>query len=364
MRFRIILVTSLLIFSSVLSSHQITQPIDAVDDVSEMKVMIVLMDGFGWNYFDAKDILESYGVNVTTVAYALDYDIDSCYNRAPRPITADLLLSEMTPEMVQQFHCLLVTSGGHWANMIASDIVMTFISDAFNAGLIVASICTGTRMVAEANDIVNGSKVVEYTLSSAQMTQAGATPVYGLEAVADGQIITGGRGGGPTGGGNLEAPTSEVCAEIIREILGLSRVTELSLSASSIEQGTNLSLGVMTDNLNETLGCILSTSIEDVTAQVYSGNDRTLVDEITLTDDDSDGNYTGVFTGLEVGDYVIDIEIEDSNETLEVCRNVGTFSVESEPLPTGTLDSFLIIGAVSVGTIAIITVVVMFVRKR
>ncbi|MFW9842800.1 MAG: hypothetical protein ACFFES_18070, partial [Candidatus Thorarchaeota archaeon] len=147
-------------------------------------------------------------------------------------------------------------------------------------------------------------------------------------------------------------------------ILGLSRVTELSLSASSIEQGTNLSLGVMTDNLNETLGCILSTSIEDVTAQVYSGNDRTLVDEITLTDDDSDGNYTGVFTGLEVGDYVIDIEIEDSNETLEVCRNVGTFSVESEPLPTGTLDSFLIIGAVSVGTIAIITVVVMFVRKR
>ena len=364
MRFKVILITSLLVVSLAFSSHQITQPVDADVDVSEMKVLIVLMDGFGWNYFDAKEIFESYGVNVTTVAYSLDYDIDSCFNRAPRPITADLLVSEMTPQMVQQFDCLLVTSGGHWANMINSEIVMDFISDAFDQGLIIACICTGTRMVAEANDIVNGSKVVSFTLSSPQMMEAGATPIWGVEAVADGQIITGGRGGGTTSGGYLEAPTSEVCAEIIREIGGLSRITEVTLAPSSAEPGTDFSLAVMTDNLNETLGNILSTGIEEVTAYVYTSDNRTLVDEIPLTDPDQDGNYTGAIVGLEVGEYILDIEILDSNETLEVCRDLRTFSVEVEPDPTGTLDSLLIMGVASAGAVAVIAVVVVFVRKR
>ncbi len=362
MRFKLILVTSLLVFSLAFSSSQITQLADTAD-VSDINVLIIVMNGFGWNYFDAKDTLESYGVTVTTVAHAIDYEIDSCANREPNPITADLLLSEMTPEMVQQYDCLLVTSGGHWADMIASSTVMTFISDAYDLGLIVASICTGTRMVAEANDIVNGSKVVAFTLSSPQMVAAGATTVWGVEAVADGRIITGGRGGGTTGGGWLEAPTSEVCAEIIREILGLSRVTEVSLYPFSAEPGNDFSIGVATDNLNETLGVVLSTGIEEVTAAVYTGNNRTLIDEIILTDDDLDGNYTGTITGLELGDYILDIEVEDSNETVEVCRDLKTFSVEMEPTPTGIPDS-LVITIGLIGIIAVIAVVIIFVKKR
>ncbi|MGY5863434.1 MAG: DJ-1/PfpI family protein [Candidatus Thorarchaeota archaeon] len=364
MRFKLILVTTLLVFSLAFSSPQISQPVTAAVDVSDVKVLVILCDGFGWNYFDAKDRLVAYGVNVTTVANSLDYDIDSCVNRAPRPITADLLMSEMTPEMVQEFDCLLVTSGGHWANMIASSLVMTFISDAFDLGLIVASICTGTRMVAEANDIVNGSKVVSFTLSSPQMMSAGATPVWGVEAVADGQIITGGRGGGTTAGGYLEAPTSEVCAEIIREILSLSRVTDVTLHPATGRLGTNLSVSVMTDNLNETLDNVLSTEIEEVTAVIYTGDSRTLVDEIPLSDDDHDGNYTGGITGLELGDYILDIEVEDSNETVEVCQAVKTFSVEVDSTPSGTIDNIMIMGIVSAGAIAVIVVIVVFVKKR
>lgn len=358
-----ILVTSLLIFSLVFSGSQITQPVKAID-VSEINVLVVLCDGFGWNYFDAKDRLESYGVNVTTVAYSIDYEIDSCTNREPRPITADLLLSEMTPEMVQQFDCLLITSGGHWANMIASNTILSFISDAFDLGLIVASICTGTRIMAEANDIVNGCKVVSFTLSSPQMTAAGATTVYGVEAIADGRIITGGRGGGTTGGGWLEAPTSEVCAEIIREILGLSRVTELYLPTTPAEPGSNISIGVMTDNLNETLGGILSTGIAEVTAMIYTGNNRTLVDEIVLSDDDLDGNYTGIIAGLDVGNYILDIEVEDSNETVEVCRELEIFSVELETTSNGFLNNLMIVGIASAGVIALVAVVIVVAKKK
>jgi hypothetical protein len=219
-------------------------------------------------------------------------------------------------------------------------------------------------MVAEANDIVNGSKVISFTLSSPQMMSAGASPVWGVEAVADGQIITGGRGGGTTGGGWMEAPTSEVCAEIVREVLSLSRVTDVTINPSSAEVGSNFSVSVMTDNLNETLGNILSTGIEEVTAVVYTGDNRTLVDEIPLSDNDNDGTYTGGITGLELGDYILDIEVEDSNETVEVCQALRTFSVESGTTQTGTIDNLLIVGIASAGVIAVIVLVVVFVKKR
>jgi putative intracellular protease/amidase len=321
----------------------------------------VIADYFGWNYFDAKDRLEAWGVNVTTAAHSLDYDIASCLNREPRPIIADLLLSEMTPAMVSEFDCLLMTSGGHWASMIASATVMDFISDAHELGLIVASICTGTRMVAEANDIVNGSKVVSFTLSSPQMTEAGATPVWGMEAVADGHMITGGRGGGTTGDGWLEAPTSEVCAEIVREALGLSRVIDTSLNPENGPAGTNFSISASINDLNDTLGDILSTSIHEVTAQIYGHGNRTLIDTVELTDDDHDGNYTGHFIGLTNGDYVVDIEVEDINETLEVQKELEAFTVG--PLPTEPID-IVMISAVAGGGVIIILLVVALVRKK
>jgi putative intracellular protease/amidase len=360
MKWKIILVSALLLLSLTSSSPKNAKAQDT-PDVSDVKVLIVIADFFGWNYFDAKDCLEAWGVNVTTAAHSLDYEIASCTNREPRPVIADLLLSEMTPIMISEFDCLLMTSGGHWASMIASQTVMDFISDAYDLGLTVASICTGTRMVSEANAIVNGSKVVSYTLSSPQMLEAGATPVWGMEAVADGQIITGGRGGGPTGGGYLEAPTSEVCAEIVREALGLSRVTDISLSPERGMAGTNFSIRASINNLNDTLGDILSTGITKVTAQIYGHGNRTLIDSIELVDNDHDGNYTGHFIAQTNGDYAIDIEVEDTNETLEVQKELEVFT--TRPIPTEPID-ILMVSAIAGGGIIIIVLVAALVRKK
>ena len=360
MRFKLVFVVSLLVLALAISNPHVVQTSTAAE-VSDIKVLFVVANGFGWNYFDAKDCFESWGVNVTTVAYALDYNVTSCSNRPPRSIIADLLLSEMTPDMVLQFDCLLVTSGGHWSDMVASPTFMNFISDAFELGLIVASICTGTRMVAEANDIVNGSKVVSFFLSEAYMVMAGATTVLGADAVSDGSIITGGRGGGTGGGGWLEAPTSETCAEIVRTVLGLSRVTGTSLAPSRGPIGSNFTITASVDNLNDTLGEILSTSIHEVTAQVYGYGNRTLLETIELADDNHDGNFTGHFIGLENGEYVVDIEIEDSNSTLEVVREVEAFDVGVEP--TKPIDVVLI-STVTGGGILIIVLIVALIRKK
>ncbi|MFW9786508.1 MAG: DJ-1/PfpI family protein [Candidatus Thorarchaeota archaeon] len=328
---------------------------------SDIQILILVADFFGWNYFDAKEYLESWGVNVTTVAYSLDYDIDSCLNREPRPIVADLLISEMTPEMISQFDSLLITSGGHWAGLVANETVLNFISMTYDLGLIVGSICTGTRVVAEANDIVNGSKVVSFTLSSPQMVEAGAKPIYGVEAVADGRIITGGRGGGTGGEGWFEAPTSETCAEIVRSVLGLSRVNRSLVSPYKGPEGTNFTITMEISNLNDTLGDILSTSVDRVTAEIYAFGNRTLVDTIELIDDNQDGNYTGNFIGLFDGDYVVDLEIEDSNETIEVVRELESFAVGVEP--TKPID-IVLVSTITGGSVIIILLVVALVKKK
>ncbi len=354
------MISALLIFSLTFSTPTLASTQD-IPNPSDAKVLILVANGFGLNYFDAKKCLESWGVNVTTVAYALDYNVTACPNREEKYTIADLLLSEMTPEMVQEFDCLLVTSGGHWADMIAGETVLEFISDAFDLGLIVASICTGTRVVAEANGIVNGSKVVAYSLSEPQMMIAGATTVWGVEAVADGQIITGGRGGGTSGGGWLEAPTSEVCAEIVRYVLGLSRVTESTLTPSQGSASTNFALSINVDSLNEILGEILSTSIGEVTAHVYGFGNRTLVDTIELTDENHDGTYLGQFIISKEGDYVIDIEVEDSNSTLEVVKEIESFSVGLDP--TKQMDIVLVY-TLTGGSILIVILVVALIKKK
>jgi putative intracellular protease/amidase len=360
MKLRMLLVTTLLIISATLSNPTVLPALD-IPETSDVKVLMLIADSFGWNYFDAREIFESWGVNVTSVAYSIDHNITSC----PRPDTGEnetILVEythqEMTPDMVAQFDCLFVPSGGQWSSLIVGEIPLTFIADAYNMGLIVASVCTGTRVVSEAHEIVNGSKVVSYSLSSIQMNEAGATPIYGMEAVADGRMITGGRGGGLTGGGYLEAPTSEVCAEVVRQALGWSRVTETSLIHSIGPNGSDFTINAVIDNLNDTLGDILSTDTQVVTAYVYSFGNRTLVDTIELTDDNHDGNYTGQFTVLEDGEYTIDIEVEDSNSTLEVVKEVEIFDVGFEPI------NFVLISAISGGGIIIIVLVLSLIRKK
>ena len=355
-----LLVTILLIISATFSNATIVPALD-IPDTSDVKILMFIDDNFGWNYFDAREIFESWGVNVTTVAYSLDHNITSCPNRDTgenETIIVEYTHEEMTPDMVAQFDCLFVPSGGQWLSLIVGEIPLTFIADAYNMGLIVASICTGTRVVSEAHEIVNGSKVVYYSLSSIQMSMAGATPILGMEAVADGRMITGGRGGGPTGGGYLEAPTSEVCAEVVRQALGLSRVSETSLIHSNGPGGSDFTLNAVIDNLNDTLGDMLSTDIQVVTAYVYGYGNRTLVDTIELTDDNNDGNYTGQFQILEDGDYTVDIEVEDSNETLEVVKEVEIINVGVEPI------DYVLISALIGGGIIIIVLVLALIRKK
>jgi len=364
MKAKAIVLVSLLVVVAVFSGPLFTPTADG-QEISDVKVLMIVTDAFGWNYFDAKEILESWGVNVTTVAHALDTDVASCYNKPVRGTIADFLLSDVENDIVTQFDALFIPSGGHWAGLIASTRVLDFISYAHEHGVIIATTCIGNRVMAESNDIVNGTSVVNYVNpnSFTAMVAAGATIRYGYDTVCDNGIITGDSGGGLTGGGYIQAPTSEICKSIIREVLGYSHIEQAQVLPTSGESGTSFNISTDVTDLDTELGSlsVVDMNITEVQARIYTGDNRTLVDTIELTDPEGDWTFEGTFIGTIDGNYVIDIEVEDTNSTLEVEREVASFIVGVEPSTTTTgltLDPLLIGGVLASGLVIVVIVVI------
>ncbi len=58
MKAKALALVSLLLVVAVFSSPLLMPTVEA-QEVSDVKVLMLICDGFGWNYFDARDILES-----------------------------------------------------------------------------------------------------------------------------------------------------------------------------------------------------------------------------------------------------------------------------------------------------------------
>ena len=69
---------------------------------------MLITEAFGWNYFDAKNILESWGASVSTIAYALDTNVTGCFNKPDNWTIADYLLSDVDFDIVDEFDYLTV----------------------------------------------------------------------------------------------------------------------------------------------------------------------------------------------------------------------------------------------------------------
>jgi putative intracellular protease/amidase len=355
MKLKAISLVSMIVLVAIVSSPALLPTVEAqAQEISDVKVLMLISDYFGWNYFDAKEIFESWGVNVTTIANSLDTDVPSCSNKPARGTTADLLLNQVENNIVTQFNVLVIPAGAQWQNLIQSNRVLEFIQYAHDNGVIVAAICIGNIVLSHANGIVNGSSVVSYPNTNIGMTIAGATIRTGYCAVTDNRFITGGTGGGPTGGGYEIAPTSEVCFAAVREALGFSFFKSANISPQTGAVNTNFTITVEVADLDTELGSIslVDCNISEVNAQIYTKVDRTLVDTIQLVDDNDDGVYSGEFTSVSNGEYVVDIEIEDTNNTLSVEREPLDFSVGGgfavDPLTLGIIATCSLIVMVAI----------------
>ncbi|TFG31230.1 hypothetical protein EU527_12925 [Candidatus Thorarchaeota archaeon] len=369
MKLRALVLLSL-ISITVIASSSFISPIAEDKEISDVKVLMLICDGFGWNYFDAKERLEDWGVSVTTISNSLDTNISSCINKPNNWTIADYLLMDVEDDIVAQFDILYIPSGAQWQSLISSTRVRNFISNAYKNGLIISTLCIGNRVLSEANDIVNGTNVASYPNANTYMFVAGATIRYGVDVVSDNRLITGGTGGGVYTGGNTEAPTSEVCMTLIKEALGYSYISKATISPSSGESGTNFTLTIEVDDLDEKFHDLLSVDINitKVIAKVLTKENRTLIESIELTDDDSDSIYVGSIIGTFEEEFVIDFEIEDTNSTLEIERELVSFSVGKEPITT-YMSTFtgvyiVLIGMIGGVSLVVLSIIVVILKKH
>ncbi|MFX0207681.1 MAG: DJ-1/PfpI family protein, partial [Candidatus Hodarchaeota archaeon] len=211
----------LLIFSCIIpliiTIGSFNPPQVVTEDLNDISILSLIADGVGNTYFTVKDQFEEWGWDVTTVG--LKDNHTGCPNKEPILITSDILVSEINN--ISQYDCVFIASGAQHHILRGDQSVLDLINASYNEGLVISAICVSTVVLADA-DIINGIKVVGHPLYAYDIEVAGGIFELHAKVISDKRIITGGRGGGPNGGGDLSAPTYELCVAIAKEILGYS----------------------------------------------------------------------------------------------------------------------------------------------
>lgn len=353
------LVLVMLMLNSPIDNSTVANP-ESLDDIN---VLMLVATGFGWNYFDINETFTEWGAQVDTVAYALDYVVQSCGNRPPRPITVDYLISDMTDQILSIYDCIIIPSGGHWHGLYQAAPVLDLIESAYEMGLVIATMCIGNVVVAEANDIINGTKAAYYGAAWEYVTEAGGVPVFDARVVSHNYIVTGGTGGGYPSGFET-VPAYEVCSEIVRVLLGRSRVAGLILQPATGTQSTNQSITVAITDPYVDLPGVNSTEVTNVEICVYHQENDSLAYSLELSPPtDDSANYVGEIVGLSVGEYYFDIEVTDSEDRLEIVDTADNLSVETTIPPPPPIDGPISVVPVAVFLIAVVAVVLVVARK-
>ncbi|NHJ38673.1 MAG: DJ-1/PfpI family protein [Asgard group archaeon] len=302
----------------------------------EAKILALIGNGFGDSYFWIKNQLESWGCNFTTAG--LSSPCSSCPNKPQRPVTPDILIADVDEEILSQFDCIFIPSGAHHSLLAYSNLTLDVISTAYEKGLVIASICSGSVPIARAHGIVNGVKVAYFFLSTDHMQEAGAIELYGSSVVSDSRIITT-SSGMPYGS---QSPVYHVCVAMAKEILGYSALIDATIKPQSGGIGTNYSLTVEVSDLTDIFYGNVSTAVYKVNFELYNGNELIAA---TFMTEISDNIYAYNFTGLEVGSYQINVEVNSFGYGKEVIRNAASF-VLTEKAPG--FELFILISSLSI----------------
>ncbi len=170
--------------------------------------LIFLGNGYGWNYYDIREVLDSWNWSITTAG--ISQSVSGCPNRKSMTEDCNLTISQISNSDLKNYDCLIIPSGGHWESLSRSTVVQDLIRAAYNRGLVIMTICIGQAVIASAHKVIRGKDVAMFSGSSTAVLEAGGKLVT-EPVVTDGRIVTGGKGGGRGGGGYTRAPTNETC---------------------------------------------------------------------------------------------------------------------------------------------------------
>ncbi len=287
--------------------------------IEDIKVLTLIADGYGEVYYEAKNIFETMGFNYTTVG--LDDNCSICYNLPPDFVIPDLIVSDVTDEILSEFDCILIPPGPHHLVLGSNESALNLIRRAYDAGLTIASICIGNYVVAMVPNLVDGVKVADNMHSNTEMEYAGATPVTDSYVVIDQRIIT-----SDWSWSNPEkAPTYEVGVAIAMIALGQSYITSSTIKAIDTDEGTVYNVSVVVNeiaNIYENWSTIMR-----ISAYAYLPDSNNLTERVDLTHI-KDNIYSGNFTTLKnKGGYSIELEVKNLDGVVEIIRDIEDASI-------------------------------------
>lgn len=290
--------------------------------------MILIADGVGNCYYVIEEYLKVFGANITTVG--LTKTVRTCNNKGEaKYLTANITILEINE--ITDYDAIVVPSGGYWAAMTIQTQVIDLISNAYKEGLIIASFCVGTVILAIA-DILDGINVLCHENVKKYVKESGANIVTDVTTTSDSRIITADKGGGLTGGGYTAAPIYEFCIAIAKGLLGYSYIKNTNVQSLG---GGKYSIDVEThipnlpiDEYNPQINAIYA-STDDISKKELD------IETIILTEDE-ENIYSGELDIQENGIYTLNLKVKDTLGNLEIIRDVTTITMEN-PVPAWEL---------------------------
>lgn len=338
----------------------IQTPDAALTEPQDVSILVLLGYGFGWSYFEFLEVVQEWGCNVTVIGNTSH--IQSCLNRVDVSIDADILISEIDREDLSQFDVLFVPSGGHWQDLINSEPALNLIQMAYEEGLIISGICIGVTPVAASN-VTEGKFVTGHNYCYPYVRDSGGTMLPFMRVVSDGHIITGDNGGGPPTGFE-GAPHYDLCVAIMKELFGYSYFEGISIRSVLEEDDTVYYFNVTTSGSIHLFDDVATAEIAEVTAFLHTSDNDTVIAEVNLSDPEHDSIFIGNITGLQEYDYIVDLQIQDANISVEVVRDALSFTAQNLTNTQTTTGEILTIEAITIGGLGALAVVVLVVIWR
>jgi len=328
----------------------IQTPDAVLTEPEEVSILVLLGHAFGWSYFEFMDVVEAWGCDVTITGHTSQ--IESCLNLAASPVDADILISEISREDLSEYDVLFIPAGGSWQDLVNSEPALNLIQMAYEEGLIISGICIGVSPIAASN-VTEGHVVTGHNFCYPYVHDSGGTLLPFFRVVSDGQLITGDNGDGFPAGYE-GAPHYDLCVAFMKTLFGYSYFEDMTIQSILEGNDTVYYMNVTTSGQIHLFDDVTTTEITEVTAMLRTSDNETIIAEVELTDPESDSIFVGNITGLEEDDYVVDLEIQDANVSMEYVRDALAFTAEN--ITTTTTTTTVADGILTVETVAIIGV--------
>jgi len=341
-----------LVFSGSVNSSVTLADVGTYSEDS-VKILLLMDHDYGANVQFIIEIFERYGWSITTTG--LNKTLTSCGYLGYELFSVDILMTEI--DDVSQFDAISVMPGESHELLLSNQTSLNLIKEAVNQDIVVSAWCRGVRVLAEA-DVIDGKNITGNADYASEYEAAGAIFNELVPPIIDGNIVTGVRS---------RYYREEMC-EAIATAIGVYEadapiLVNVIVSPQSSTLGTNVSFTVEFSDV---------TGVYSVDAEIFALNETTgervsdvHVQCIFLDETSTDGIFTGLVEGLEIGNYTVDFKAWDVylNE-ITCCDAENLLVVEKTTSPGSTPNPMQWIIPGVVGGTACIVVIIVLLRKR